>query len=166
MKKAISIFTIILLILALSCFLFFVYPALTKLKENNRKHSCFTNLSTIGLALRMYSNDNNEQFPHLDGLEGLELLRKSGFGPPLYFTCPSAQTIPQKTGVPLTEETCDYIYRGGYSENDDAGTALVYDKNHNHNKFGNILFIDGHAKGYAGADWKKNINPNKKNSRD
>ena len=159
MKKSNRIFFVFCLILILTSILIIIG---SNFKESHRKHSCFTNLSTIGLALHMYSNDNGGQFPHLDGMEGLELLRKSGFGPPQYFTCPSTKTIPQKSGIPLTEDTCDYNYRGGYNEDDDVGIGIAYDKDNNHNKFGNILFIDGHVKGYSGANWKININPNKK----
>ena len=140
---------------------------LSALRECARRTSCVGNMTQIGLALRMYSNANNEQFPHLDGIEGLELLRKSGvLENPNLFVCPYSGTKPGKFGEPLTAETVDYVYRGGYSERDNVDISILYDKKHNHQKFGNILFIDGHVGRFFGDDWQKNINPNKKNSRD
>ena len=32
----------------------------------------------------------------------------------------------------------------------------MMDKPMNHDNYGHILFIDGHAKGFAGADWMMN----------
>lgn len=129
---------------------------LSALRESASRTSCVGNMTQIALALHMYSNANNGQFPHVDGIEGLELLRKSGFlENPNLLICPSSGTKPGKWGEPLTTETVDYIYRGGYSERDNIDIAILYDKKHNHQKFGNILFIDGHVGRFFGDDWHK-----------
>jgi prepilin-type processing-associated H-X9-DG protein len=132
-------------------------PALSQARESARKISCTSNLKQIGLALRMYSNANDEAFPHLDGAEGLEMLRKNGFlEAPQCFVCPSAGTKPAAYGTPLTEATVDYQYFGGHTESDSVDVILACDKENNHKKYGNVLFVDGHVKGYAGVSWNQN----------
>jgi prepilin-type processing-associated H-X9-DG protein len=132
-------------------------PALSQARESARKISCCNNLKQIGLALRMYSNVYNEQYPHLDGAEGLEMLRKNGFlEAPQVYVCPSANTQAATYGEPLTEETVDYQYFGGHSEADDSDVVIACDKDHNHKRYGNALYVDGHVKGYSGSGWKQN----------
>jgi len=131
-------------------------PALSMARESARKISCTSNLKIIGLSLRMYSNVYDEAFPHLDGAKGLEMLRKNGFlEAPQCFVCPSAGTKPAAYGAPLTEATVDYQYFGGHTESDSVDVILACDKENNHDKYGNVLFIDGHVKGYAGSGWKQ-----------
>ena len=51
-------------------------------------------------------------------------------------------------------------------------TPILWDKPNTHDKYGNVLFVDGHVKGYAGANWMKSAGipkewiekSNKKNS--
>ena len=64
----------------------------------------------------------------------------------------------------MTEETVDYIYRGGYSERDNMDIGILYDKKYNHHNFGNIVFIDGHVERFFGNNWQKRINPNRKDT--
>jgi prepilin-type processing-associated H-X9-DG protein len=105
----------------------------------------------------MYSNVYDEQFPPYDGAKGLDLLRSEGFlENPRVFLCPSSNTKPAAPGQPLTEATVDYEYFGGHCESDSVDTVLVRDKPDNHDKFGNILFLDGHVKGYPGSNWQNN----------
>ena len=143
----------------ISIVLFFIF------RKTARRTACVGNIFQIKLALRMYSNAYNENFPNLDGVDGLELLRKTGFlEAPQCYVCPSSGTKPGKMGEPLTEKTVDYIYRGGYNENDNINIGILYDKKHNHHKYGNIAFIDGHVGRFFGDDWQKHINSKNKNS--
>ena len=59
----------------------------------------------------------------------------------------------------MTEETCGYVYRGGLTEDVPGDTPIVWDKDANHNNFGNVLFVDGHVTGYAGSDWSIQASP-------
>jgi prepilin-type processing-associated H-X9-DG protein len=102
----------------------------------------------------LYSNVYDDQFPPFDGAKGLEVLRKEGFlENARIFTCPTSDDEVQEKGKPLTEETVSYCYVGGLSEASPVNTILAYDKPNNHDKYGNVLFVDGHVKGYAGANW-------------
>ena len=133
-------------------------PNLNIARETARKISCTGNLKQIGLALRMYSNVYGEAFPNLDGAEGLEMLRKEGFLENLQcYKCPSTDGRCDRNAEKLTEDNVSYCYRGGLTEASSVGKALAWDKADNHDQYGNILFVDGHVKGYAGANWMDNI---------
>jgi len=73
------------------------------------------------------------------------------------YICPSTTQSPGAGTTALSSATDSYLYNGDESE-DTCGTAtgLFRDKNPNHTKFGNVLFGDGHVKGFAGTDWKSN----------
>ena len=132
-------------------------PALSQAREKARRISCVSNLKGIGLAIRMYSQENKEQFPDKNGAEGWEMLRSGGYLENVkMYTCPSANTV-SRDGEKLTEENVSYVYVGGHKESDDGNTIIAYDNPKNHNKYGNILFADGRVSGYAGANWMDNI---------
>ncbi len=132
-------------------------PALSSAREKARRISCASDLKGIGFAIRMYSQDNKEQFPYKSGSEGLEMLRAGGYLENVkIYTCPSTNTV-ARDGIKLTEETVSYVYIGGYNESNSPDTPIAYDKPNNHNKYGNVLYADGHIKGYDGADWMKYI---------
>ena len=137
---------------------FSLFPKLNCERPGARRISCISNLKQIGLAIRMYSQENKEQFPDKSGAEGLEMLRAGGYLENVkIYTCPSTKTV-SKDGEKLTEENVSYVYVGGYNiESTPLDTAIAYDKPNNHKKYGNILFTDGHVQGYAGAKWMDNI---------
>ncbi len=54
------------------------------------------------------------------------------------------------SGDGLTEDTLSYVYFGGFTEADSVDTPLAFDKPGNHERYMNILFLDGHVKGYPG----------------
>jgi hypothetical protein len=160
-----------LAILSFSTFLLF--SALTKAREDARKIACVSPLKQMGLALRLYSNFNNDLYPEKQGAAGLEELRASGYleCKPCY-TCPSDLKCEKsniKNGFyrrgnnePLTEKTVSYIYIGGMGEATSVDSGVVMDKPDNHDKYGQILFNDGHAKGFSGADWMMNAGLSKR----
>ncbi len=45
-------------------------PALAKAKEKSRRVKCVSNLRQVGLALRMYGDDNNDRLPYFAGGTG------------------------------------------------------------------------------------------------
>jgi prepilin-type processing-associated H-X9-DG protein len=123
--------------------------------ESGSKISCTSNLKQIGLALRMYSNVYNETFPPYDGAKGLDLLRSESFlENPYVYKCPSTATSLPDLSKPLTEKNCDYIFFGGLSEASSVDIPLAMDKPGNHKGYRNVLFVDGHVKGYYNKEWK------------
>ncbi len=127
-------------------------------REKARRISCASNLKQIGLALEMYSNDYMQQLPDKSGAAGLEQLRSLDYITDYkIFICPSSTDVPQTDNLPLTEENVSYCFRGGMSKSDSADSAICWDKDTNHGKFGNVLYIDGHVIGVAAANWKEEI---------
>lgn len=152
---------VILMIPIIALILILIWSFFTSIgiaRESARKISCTSNLKCIGLSLRMYSNVYDEAYPHLDGAAGLDLLRSEGFLENAHvFICPSTEIEAEYPLKKLTEANTSYCFRGGLTEASSVDSALAWDKPNNHDKYGNILYVDGHVKGYAGADWMDNI---------
>ena len=124
-------------------------------RESARKISCTGNLKQIGLSMRMYSNVYEETFPQKNGRTGLEMLAMNGFlENTQVYTCASTTDIVADTR--FISSNASYAYAGGLKEADSVDSAIVSDRSDNHYKYGNILFIDGHVKGYAGISWSSN----------
>jgi hypothetical protein len=135
-------------------------PILNPPKARSNRLTCASHLKQISLALGMYASDWGGAFPPNSHANGLEILRSQGYlEDPKMYVCPSSDTIPAAAGEKLTEEHVDYHYRGGLSETALPGTALAWDKDRNHTKFGNILFLDvyPHISGFTGKNWQDNI---------
>ena len=134
-------------------------PALSLAREKARQISCTNNLKQIGLAIRMYSGVNDDQFPNYNGLatDALDMLVTSGFlENTKMYVCPSTtDTVRTSTDISAGNATnhSSYLYATGLSESSSVDSGLARDRNTNHDRYGNILFVDGHVKGYAGSNW-------------
>ena len=137
-----------------------------KARESALRIACASNLKMIGLSLRLYSNTFEDRYPEKQGAAGFEQLRSSGFLDTRHcYDCPTYSVNHPELKLnswdptnkkPLTEGDVGYIYIGGMSEASSVDSGYIMDKPFNHDRYGNILFIDGHVKGYAGANWMMN----------
>lgn len=147
-EVVVVLFTSVLLAVLLA---FFLHSA----RESRCKIACVGNLKQIGMSLRMYSNVYAEEFPNKNGRTGLQMLLNTGFleNTPCY-RCPSTKDRIADSSKISTNAS--YCYAGGLNEARSVDSALVADRAYNHWKYGQILFVDGHAKGYSGANWSSN----------
>ena len=155
----------VLLVIALTLGVMILY-AMNMAKESARKISCVSNMKNIGLSMRMYSNVYNNEidengkanpfgdsyFPNKNGRAGLQMLADEGFLECTHvYSCPSTKN--RVYTIKDISSNATYAYAGGITESTSVASALASDRALNHKKFGNILFVDGHVKGFAGISW-------------
>jgi len=152
-----NIVTVIVLVLAGLILIGMFLPAIGGhgCREKARRISCASNLKQIGLAMKQYAMDYKDWFPDKDGAAGFEQLRSTEYlSDYKVYVCPSTTYTAGSGDQPLTEDMVSYEYKGGLREgNGDEDKPLVWEKPTNHQKFGNILYLDGHVSGISGADW-------------
>ena len=124
-------------------------PVLSKAREKARRSNCAGNVKQIGLALLMYSGDNDGFFANSSTniSNNFEPLNQHGLlldGK--VYACPSTNTA-RTFG---SNANYDYIGSGLKDTNDNpTANSVNYDDSGNHpdNAWMNMLFVDGHAKG-------------------
>lgn len=121
--------------------------------EKNYRINCSSNLKQIGISLQQYAMDYNGFFPdkELDQLRTNDYLTDYGL-----YVCPGSGHYHGDGNQKLTEKNLDYIYRSGLKDNDGSDqskTPLAWDRPTNHEDYGNVLFVNGHVKGFKGKDW-------------
>ncbi|MEA3227020.1 MAG: H-X9-DG-CTERM domain-containing protein, partial [Planctomycetota bacterium] len=104
-----------------------IAPSLLRLDAIARRYACGTNMSGIGKALLIHSNDYNDELPpDLDTLTRTVEMTAGGL------VCPA-------TGQ-------SYIYRGaGLTTSAIPSMIMVYEKSDNHAGGRNVLFLDSHV---------------------
>lgn len=151
--KRFTLTELLIIIGILIVFSLLMLPMLNRYRHRGpTKISCINNLKQIGLAMRMYSTENNDAFPYKNGRPGLQMLAEEGYLENFYvYTCPATSDTIKKTSD--ISNNASFAYAGGLTEADCIDSGIASDRADNHSKYGNILFIDGHVKGYAGTMW-------------
>ena len=157
-------------------------PALNSAREKARRISCTSNLKQLGLALKQYSMDYADLFPATAAgadasYRRWEIVRMYNYMVDYkVFTCPTQSDKTQNLGTALTVTNASYALIGGLGEQTSPDSALAADFGNrlsmeanktqgNHDKFGNMLFCDGHVTGYPGNNWYGTTDNNSSNSK-
>ena len=121
--------SIVGLVLGLLLLISILMPALGRTRVLARRVQCSAQLSNIGKAMALYSNEYNDQFPPT-----LELLTETMDVAPKNLVCPDSGD---------QEGQCSYIYRGNdLTAASQADMILAYDKYNNHKgENRNVLFV-------------------------
>ncbi|HEY0008105.1 MAG TPA: DUF4190 domain-containing protein [Tepidisphaeraceae bacterium] len=136
-------------------------PSLNRAREAANRIQCASHMRQIGLALRVYSNENQSLYPR-----DLATLAAASDIEPSVFICPlddldAASGADWATKIVPGGPHCSYIYiyRPGMSDrNLNADAVVLYEPLSNHGgDGGNVLYADGHVDWLSKAAFQQEI---------
>ena len=129
-----------------------VLSGLAKARMRSHQINDKNNLKTIGLALLHYADENDGKFP----TKLSDLWRKKYLTNGTRFVSPASNTKVPQTADDIDKGMTDYVYvAGGGSDADfNAETGIAFTKPGVFKKYTNVVFGDGHVKGYKIPDSK------------
>jgi prepilin-type N-terminal cleavage/methylation domain-containing protein/prepilin-type processing-associated H-X9-DG protein len=137
-----------------------LFPVFAQAQKKSKAIACLSNIKQISLGILMYLQDYDEKMPHRDQYQELvyPYLKNNRV-----YRCPKVKGSPENQGYALESRLTG---KELYQIKNIGQTPLLWDswnleKNATdpgisfaarHNGFGNIAFVDGHARSYQDAE--------------